>query len=57
MEPPVVKLELTPFDLETIRVALQFLKANLDDYNDMQSEAEEPTLTEDDVTAVYESIF
>ena len=57
MEPPVVKLELTPFDLEMIRVALQFLKANLDDYNDMQSEAEEPTLTEADVTAVYESIF
>lgn len=57
MELPVVKLELTPFDLETIRVALQFLKANLDDYNDMRSEADEPTLTEADVTAVYESIF
>lgn len=57
MEPRVIKLELTPFDLETIRVALQFLKANLDDYNDMQEEADEPTLTEDDVTAVYEGIF
>jgi len=57
MEPRVIKLELTPFDLEMIRVALQFLKANLDDYNDMQSEAEEPTLTEDDVTAVLRRHF
>lgn len=57
MKPKMIKIELNPFDLEIIQKALLFLKANLDDYNDMRSEGDEPTLAEANVTAVYESIF
>ena len=57
MEPKEIKLSVNELDLNVIQAALLFLKANLDDYNELREEFEEPLLTEEQVQKVYESIF
>ena len=55
MEPKEVKVSINEFDLKIIEKALLFLRANLDDYNDMNEDS--PALTESQVTKVYEGMF
>lgn len=57
MEPKEIKISVNELDLNVIQAALLFLKANLDDYNELREEFEEPLLTEEQVQKVYEGIF
>jgi len=57
MEPKEIKISVNELDLNVIQAALLFLKANLDDYNELRGEFEEPLLSEEQVQKVYESIF
>lgn len=57
MEPKEIQISVNELDLKVIQAALLFLKANLDDYNELREEFEEPLLSEEQVQKVYESIF
>jgi len=57
MEPKEIKISVNELDLNVIQAALLFLKANLDDYNELRGEFEEALLSEEQVQKVYESIF
>jgi hypothetical protein len=53
----ITSVNLTESDLKVIEAALKFLRANVDDYNELRMEFEEPTLTEEEVNRVYEDLF